>query len=89
MDFIPQLICATSSDGVNSADDVDGADYVDGADDADDADGGDGGDIQCRGVLCKSRRTSAPPIHHKAVTNKPSHTPHFCSAQIYFVHVSR
>ena len=68
------------NDGVDDADGADGADDGDGVDDAD-ADG----DIQCRGVLCKSRRTSAPPIHHKAVTNKPSHTPHFSYAQIYFV----
>ena len=67
------------NDGVDDADGADGADDDVGADDV------DGGDIQYKGVLCKSRRTSAPPIHHKAVTNKPSHTPHFCYAQIYFV----
>ena len=67
---------AVGGDDGGAADNCDGDDHDDGADD------GDGGDIQCRGVLCKSMRTSAPPIHHKAVTNKPSHTPHFCYAQI-------
>ena len=48
--------------------------YVSIGEDSDGGNGGDGGDIQCRGVLCKSRRTSTPPIHHKAVTSKHTHT---------------
>ena len=48
--------------------------YVYIGEDSDGGNGGDGGDIQCRGVLCKSRRTSTPPIHHKAVTSKHTHT---------------
>ena len=75
------LTLANSCNGVDVADDGDVAHDGDGEAADHDVDDADESDIQCRGVLCKSMRTSAPPIHHKAVTNKPSHTPHFCHAQ--------
>ena len=68
------------SDGVDDADGADGADDGDvgddgggGADDGDGVDDGDGSDIQCRGVLCKSMRTSAPlSITKPSPTNPPT-----------------
>ena len=47
--------------------------YVSIGEDSDGGNGGDGGDIQCRGVLCKSRRTSAPlSITKPSPTNPPT-----------------